>query len=139
MMRRQTRGERSNNPMNLRDFGIGWQGLDDPPHDAQGYCRFHSAAMGIRAGARDLHTIWAAGRQTVAAIIGHYAPPSENDTAAYIRDVAAKLAVAPDDSVDLGDAARLQAFVTAIICHENGRCIYDAEFVAAAVKEALPV
>jgi hypothetical protein len=132
-----TRGERNNNPCNLRDFGIAWAGLDEPPHDEAGYCRFVTASAGIRAGARDLHTKWARGLTSVRRIITIFAPPSENATEAYIRDVAARVRRDPDAALDLSDAALLQEFVTAVILHENGRCIFAAELIAAAAAAAL--
>ncbi|HXP29698.1 MAG TPA: structural protein [Stellaceae bacterium] len=132
-----TRGERNNNPCNLRDFGIAWDGLDEAPHDDDGYCRFASALAGIRAGARDLHSKWARGLNTVRAIISVFAPPSENATGAYIGDVAQRLGIGPDDPVDLADAETLQAFVTAVIFHENGRCIYATTLIRAATAAAL--
>jgi hypothetical protein len=132
-----TRGERNNNPCNLRDFGIDWDGLDAPRHDDGGYCRFVSPAAGIRAGARDLNSKWRRGLTTVRQIIGVFAPPSENATDAYIRDVAARLGVGPDEPLDLGAVAVLQTFVTAVICHENGRCSYASDLIAAATAPAL--
>ena len=132
-----TRGERNNNPCNLRDFGIVWDGLAEPPHDGDGYCRFAYAAAGIRAGARDLHTKWARGLNTVRQIISVFAPPSENATGAYVSDVAARLGIGPDDPVDLADVEALQEFVTAVIFHENGRCIYATTLIRTATAAAL--
>lgn len=132
-----TRGERNKNPCNLRDFGIVWEGLDRPAHDEGGYCRFISAAQGIRAGARDLHTKWRRGLKTVRQIISAFAPLSENATGAYIIDVAARLKAAPDAVITLGDPAVLREFVTAVVFHENGRCVYSSDLVAAAIDAAL--
>jgi len=133
-----TRGERNNNPLNLRwRAEIFWQGLADPPQDPAGYCRFATPIAGIRAGAKDLHNAWRAGRQSVAAIIMHFAPPGENDTKAYIIDVAMRMVAAPDEFLDLSERVELSDFVTAMIHHENGRCIYPAETIASAVDAAL--
>jgi hypothetical protein len=133
-----TRGERNNNPLNLRwRAEIAWQGLADPPQDEAGYCRFLTPGHGIRAGAKDLHTAWRAGRTNIAALIAHFAPPSENDTKAYISDVAIRMVAAPDEFLDLSERVELSDFVTAIIHHENGRCLYSPELIAASVEAAL--
>lgn len=133
------RGERNNNPGNLRfNPAIPWEGLGDPPQDEGGYCRFTTAASGIRAAARDLHSKWLRGLRSVTAIIAVYAPPAENDTAAYVVAVAERLRCRPDAPLDLDDEKLLRDFVTAVIVHENGRCSYPPEIVAAAVAAALP-
>jgi len=133
-----TRGERNNNPCNLRwHAAIAWEGLAEPPQDEDGYCRFLTPGFGIRAGAKDLHTAWKAGRHSIEAIITHFAPPAENDTKAYIGDVAIRMVAAPDEFLDLSERVELADFVTAIIHHENGRCIYPSELIAASVQTAL--
>lgn len=131
-----TRGERNNNPGNLRfSPQILWNGLDDPRQDDGGYCRFRTAVMGIRALARDLLSNGRRGLDTVHKIVAIYAPPTENDTAAYIADVCQRLAVGADDPLAF-DGATVAALVRAIIFHENGRCIYDAATVGQAVSMA---
>ena len=45
------RGERNHNPCNLRfNPAIPWQGLDSPPQDERGLCRFVDDLHGLRAG-----------------------------------------------------------------------------------------
>lgn len=134
-----TRGERNHNPCNLRYVAaIQWNGLARPPQDEAGYCRFLSPAAGLRAGARDLHSKWLRGLTSIRQIITVFAPPAENATDAYIADVAARIGVGPDDPLDLGRVDRLAALVTAVIIHENGRCIYAPAEIAAATRAALP-
>ena len=133
-----TRGERNRNPGNLRYVpSIEWLGAADPPHDEGGYCRFISAGMGIRALCKDLLSKWNRGLTTVNRIIDIYAPPNENNTQAYKADVCARLAVGSDDEVDLTNNANLAAFARAIIWHENGRVLYDANTIAQAASMAL--
>jgi len=133
------RGERNHNPCNLRyDPGIRWQGLDHPPADDHGLCRFVDDEHGLRAGARDIHVKWAThGWRTVSEIIDHYAPPNENDTGAYIAFVCRRLGVAADAPLDLGDPTVLGQFVTAIVTEEEGRDIYADALIARAVADAL--
>lgn len=133
-----TRGERNNNPGNLRyEPSIPWLGLAEPPHDAGGYCVFQTPGMGLRAAARDLLSKWRRGLNTVQTIIDVYAPPNENNTAAYVKDVCDRLGVNPDTIIDLTGNGVLLAFLKAIVWHENGRVIYGADTLGQAVSQAL--
>lgn len=129
------RGLRNNNPGNLRDFHLGWQG--EAGHDEAGYLIFNEhpnygrAYWGVRAMVKDLlddhvHD----GLRTVRAIITEYAPAADNNpTEAYIANVCRALQVQPDTSLDLlHDRAQLGAMVRAMIRVENGAQPYsDAE------------
>lgn len=115
------RGLRNNNPGNLRWDGTVWQGADTPPADKDGYLRFLKPTWGIRALTRDLRNKYARGLRTVTAILTVYAPPAENDTAAYITAVATELGIGPLTPLTFPtDGAQLEALVKAIIHHENG-------------------
>lgn len=132
-----SRGLRNNNPGNLRDQGIPWQGVTGA--DADGYLIFDTALNGIRAIARDLWTKFHKdGLRTVAAIIAKYAPPEDrNDTGAYVAAVAKALGVEPLDPLHM-DMAQMPQFVRAIINHENGSCPYSSTLIAQAITLALP-
>ncbi|MGE0652016.1 MAG: structural protein [Alphaproteobacteria bacterium] len=83
---------------------------------------FLAPEWGIRAIARVLRTYRDKhGLTTVRGIIGRWAPPKENDTGAYVRSVAERCGVGPDDDVDIDDVAVMRELVKAIIRHENGR------------------
>ncbi len=69
--------------------------------------------------------------------IGRWAPPSENDTGAYARQVARALGVGVDDVVDLQDPCTLSKIVPAIVQHENGQQPYPADLIDQAVRLAL--
>lgn len=112
------RGVRNHNPGNL-EWGDPWQGLRpaDKRTDPR-FCQFESPAYGIRALARTLITYQDKhGIRTVSAAINRWAPPSENDTGAYVR--AAQQAVG-GDLVDMHSYESLRPLVEAIIRHENG-------------------
>lgn len=130
-----TRGERNNNPGNLRIAPINWQGKiagTDPAFET-----FADARSGIRALAINLRTYQTRyGLSSIRQIVTRYAPASENDTGAYVRAVAASMSVGPDAPLDLSDMATLTALVTAIIKHENGRISYSAAEIADAVGAA---
>jgi hypothetical protein len=146
------RGVRDHNPFDLEDFGIKWQGLDTPPHDDAGFCRFVSDFYGIRAGFIDIHSKWSKHKlRTVTAIITVYAPPTklvrlatgelvrrkENDTEGYIQAVAKDLGVQPDTLLDLSVPGNLLTFGRAVIRHEIGSCPFSDKDLEAAVSAAL--
>lgn len=138
-MKQATRGERNCNPGNLRyNPRINWYGLATPPQDEGGYCVFVSPGLGLRALCRDLYIANTHdGLKSVAEMVHHFAPPSENNTQAYIQDVSDRLGIYPDAALDLSDPGKLQTFAHAVILHENGRCIYPDTLIAAAVEQAL--
>lgn len=75
-------GLRNNNPGNLRP-GDNWQGMTGVN---QGFIVFKDIAYGIRAMGTDIgNDIRLDGLNTLRKLINEYAPPSENDTDAYIR------------------------------------------------------
>lgn len=128
-----TRGERNNNPGNLEGGG-NWQGMTgtDGP-----YLVFSSPYWGLRALAIDLGSKFNRGLNTVRKIISVYAPPSDNNTAAYIAAVCQSLGVSADTPLDLNDPATRAAFVQAIIMHENGRVSYASADIQAGVNTAM--
>ncbi|MDT3542003.1 hypothetical protein [Cronobacter sakazakii] len=120
------RGIRNNNPGNL-DRGSPWQGLVNNPSEPR-FCTFKDPVWGIRALAVTLITYHDKRRakdgssiDTISEVIERWAPPNENDTAAYIREVAKAVGVTPDMVIDLHDYDTLRPLVEAIIRHENGR------------------
>lgn len=130
-----TRGERNNNPGNIRITPINWQGK--VAGTDKSFETFADARAGIRALAVNLRTYQNVhGLNTVRQIITRYAPASENDTGAYVRAVANALGVGPDEAINLADRQTLVDLVTAIIKHENGRVIYAHSEIVDAVNAA---
>ena len=135
-----TRGERNNNPGNLRE-GRGdatqWRGeraTDDDP----AFEEFGSRHFGLRALALTLLTYQRKhGLVTVRGIITRWAPPGENQTSHYVTAVAQELQVDPDAEIELDDDDLLVKLVVAIIRQENGRVIYSELEVRSAVSDAL--
>lgn len=75
-------GLRNNNPGNIRPTGDAWQGMIGTN---EGFVVFQNIAYGIRAMATDIgNDIRLDGLNTLTKLITEYAPPSENDTQAYI-------------------------------------------------------
>ena len=86
-----TLGQRNNNPLNIRRVaGQRWLGEELPLKGAGGsaFCKFVSPVWGIRAAFCLLRTYRNKYKAVcIEDIITRWAPPSENDTAAYIRTV----------------------------------------------------
>lgn len=118
-MKQTPRGIRCNNPGNIR-HGAKWQGLADAQTDPD-FCVFKDPSWGIRAMAttliayQDKH-----GLATVQGIIERWAPPNENDTAAYVDAVCQSSMFMPAQQLNLHDYACLRPVMEAIIRHENG-------------------
>lgn len=129
------RGIRNNNPGNIQK-GVGFAGEvegNDPR-----FAIFETPEDGIRATARNLLTYQRQhGLDTVREIVNRWAPPSENDTGAYVQQVARALGVEAGERLDLSDPGTLERITTAIIRHENGMQPYTAEQLAEGVGAAL--
>jgi len=119
-----SRGVRNNNPGNLRRTDTAWQGLADQQTDPD-FFMFKSPIYGIRAMARVLIAYQVKhGLRTIRQIIGRWAPPNENDTAAYVEAVSADMGFPADKALDMHAYADLRPLVEAIIKHENGQQPY---------------
>ena len=86
-----TRGQRNNNPLNIRHSADKWQGARINQTDPS-FVQFTSMAYGDRAAWKVLESYWVRFEKelipyTVRNIISRWAPPNENDTEAYIRAV----------------------------------------------------
>lgn len=133
-----TRGERNNNPMNLRISIAPWKGKITPNTDGS-FEQFDTAINGIRAGAKILENYYRLhGLSTVAQIINRWAPPIENITDYYISDVCRIMAVGVDDHLDLLDATVLGNLVASIIYHENGEQPYSSKEIEVAISQVIP-
>jgi hypothetical protein len=112
-----TRGFRNNNPGNLVYILLnpfnGQIGKDGA------YAVYDTISNGVRALGKQLDNyVVRDNLTTVQDIITKWAPPSENDTQAYIVDVANRLGVAVDQP--LAWPSEKPDLVAAIIQHENG-------------------
>jgi hypothetical protein len=141
-----TRGERNNNPGNLnyllRDAWRGQLGLEIvPPGETftPRFGRYDTAANGIRAVAGQLLAYQRRDHvRAIRGLIGRWAPSRDhNDTGAYVAAVCNHAGLGPDDDCDLSNPDNLSNMVFAIIRQENGRCLYDADTLAAACAAAL--
>lgn len=117
------RGIRNNNPGNIRRSAIPWEGKVTGS-DAE-FETFATPEHGVRALEKNLSTYQSKyGLDTPREIINRWAPPTENDTSAYVTAVATALGVGPDDPINVQDPATMQRLRDAIIQHENGQNPY---------------
>jgi hypothetical protein len=114
------RGIQNNNPGNLRyKIGVNWKGQTG--HDDKGFAVFNDPVAGIRALALDLfNSNQLQGRDTIAKITAHYAPPSENDTQGYAIAVSNFLGVSVDQPINLTDYDLASRYIRAVIIQESG-------------------
>ncbi len=127
------RGIRNNNPGNIR-HGDKWDGLAAEQPDSA-FCTFIDPEHGIRAMGKILLNYQKRyGIDTVAGIIGRWAPPNENDTGAYAAHVAEKIGVDPDENISV--FSNLQGLVLAIIQHENGQQPYNLSTIQRGIEMA---
>ncbi|AVA41072.1 structural protein [Proteus mirabilis] len=118
-MARPARGERNNNPGNIR-HGSKWQGLSAQQTDKD-FCQFVSTEYGIRAIYVLMRTYEKKyGLCSIREIINRYAPPKENNTEGYIQRVAKELNVSTEDCVSVSKKEVAIALATAIVGVELG-------------------
>jgi hypothetical protein len=117
-----SRGLRNNNPGNIKRDGTPWQGMAPQQTDPV-FVQFTAPEWGVRAIGKVLQAYFARGLNTVTDIIGTWAPPSENDTGAYVDAVAGDMGVDPNQQ--LSPSSDMLGLVAAIIRHENGTQPYN--------------
>lgn len=105
-----------NNPLNIRYLAS--NAFNGQTGNHNGYGVYDTLAHGVRAASHELQSYISAGYATVTAIISRWAPSTENDTAAYIADVAGRMNVDANEPIIWGaDGVPL---IQAMAYHENG-------------------
>lgn len=93
-----TRGQRNNNPLNIR-VGNKWKGLRQPNTDGA-FDQFIATQWGYRAAFVCLKNYINKHKcNTVRKIIYRWAPPNENVTGAYINTVCKRTGFSPDQEI----------------------------------------
>ena len=126
---RYMRGLRNNNPGNIRQSGVKYDGEVRPSKD-KSFKQFESMAHGYRAMFVLLDAYSRKGFVTLRQMINRYAPPVENQTDKYLHFVAELAGVAPDDVVDTKDHDTMVKIVSAMSRMENGVVAVPAEVEA---------
>lgn len=114
------RGLRNNNPGNIR-YGKFAQDQGAVGKDSGGFAIFQSAEDGLRALGQLLRSYARRGLNTVRGVINRWAPPTENDTGAYVGAVAKRLGVGEDQALNMSDPKVIAGLTAEITRHENGR------------------
>ena len=129
-------GLQNNNPGNLRPNGDPWQGWVDTWTGSTGsFMIFNSLRYGIRAAAKNIATLVST-YKTIRAYVTVYAPPSENDTAAYIANVSAATGIEPDTPIQLSHDT-LKALLLAHFDQEDGTNTVNANIPDSEIEAGL--
>lgn len=125
-------GLRNNNPGNLRT-GDNWLGSVG---ENKGFVVFSEIKYGIRAMAIDLiGDVFVDGNDTIRKLITEYAPPSENNTTAYINNVVAYTGIGADQKLT-NDKETVKKLIRAIMNVELGKS-YSALVSDSQIDEGL--
>ena len=126
-----SRGLRNNNPLNIRHSADKWQGARINQTD-KAFVQFTSMAYGYRAAWKILDTYCLAFKRegkayNVRNIIGRWAPPTENDTDAYVRAVVKLSGLGGNENMprpkhywNFEEVDKLVRLIRAMVCVENG-------------------
>jgi hypothetical protein len=119
------RGVVNKNPGNLIRSTDKWEGLATVQNDPK-FFQFDSAPFGIRAMTRELIVYQDKhGCRTLTDIINRWAPPTENNTGAYIQAVASRSGYDASAPIDMRDYVTAKAVVRAMIMQECAGYQYD--------------
>ncbi len=126
------RGIRNNNPGNL-NF-VGQRGATREGGDNGRFATWQTAHEGLQALANQLRLYSDRGLDSIRKVINTYAPSSENDTSAYINQLAMFMGIDPDETFDVkSDPAALAMLMQGIIKHENGYNPYSRDQINEAI------
>lgn len=120
-----SRGIRNNNPGNIeyKQSSERWEGSIG--NDGR-FVIFAEMKWGVRALMRTLITYYRKyNLNTVTKIIQRWAPPSENDTNQYIKNVSSWMGVDPNQELNLGRVETLKKLAYAITRQETGYKLDD--------------
>ncbi len=122
--KRQPRGIRNNNPLNIR-IGNSWLGEVPNPTDSD-FEQFVSVVYGLRAAFCILRRyIRRYHRDTISKIINAWAPSNENNTALYISKVAERVGIDPDTPIRYEDTETMYSLVQAMAMQECGQRVSE--------------
>ena len=109
-------GIENNNPGNIKK-GDNWEGMVESDEE---FVEFESPEYGIRAIAKILQTYSNEYKlDNIKKIINRYAPPKENDTKTYIKNMSEFTGFKPTEKLNLEDPETLSKLIKGIIRQEN--------------------
>ncbi len=133
------RGIRNNNPGNLRRSANAWQGKIPYTQSADAsFEQFIELRYGVRALMRDIISDFKGGSDTIRLLISEFAPPTENNTIAYINSVSQGMGIGPDAVINNLSQIQLKVLCKAIIKVENG-AVYDSYVSDSDYNDALAI
>lgn len=109
---KKTRAERNFNPGNLNYAGQAGASLEAGSNAR--FAKFNSEEEGIAALVRQLRLYQQRGIDTIGEIVKKYAPPSENDTQAYIANMARWTGLGADEKLNFNDTDTVRRMVQGI-------------------------
>ena len=125
---KQPRGLRNNNPLNIRRSKDQWKGMAEVQAD-RAFVQFKSMEYGWRAAFYLLtRTYYHKYRlNTIRGIVSRWAPVNENNTAAYIANVARLTGIDPDELLGIPSdkPSRWMMVGMAMAIQENGTTSID--------------
>ena len=106
-----SRGIRNNNPLNIRRSKDQWQGMKKTQSDSS-FCQFETFEYRL---------------YTIRGIVQRWAPPGENNTEAYIRNVSRLTGISADEPLGIPSEhpARWMLVGAAMAIQENGTEVMD--------------
>lgn len=131
----EVRGIRNNNPLNIRK-GCNWMGERQDQQDPV-FEEFISLEYGIRAALKLMinHITGFGGTRrkanTLQKLIWVWAPPSENNSAAYVRTVASACDMSPNSLLDPKNEKQICAVCRAMAKMESGVWLDESLFHSA--------
>lgn len=112
---------RNNNPGNIRTSADKWLGKTGA--DSRGFVIFDTLPHGYRALFKLLQGYMAKGFDTIDKVINRWAPPSENDTEVYIKNVVKRTGIPRYQKLTRSD---LYTLGLAISVQEHGQAVPEA-------------
>lgn len=112
---------RLNNPGDLKkSISNAWLGMSDVQPDPE-FVAFMTPAYGFRALAKLLLTYYNVdGLRNLEQFVYRFAPPTENNSAAYLADASERTGLKPTDRVNIGSYKVMFGLCQAISIHEGG-------------------
>ena len=117
-MSKLPRGLRNNNPGNIRLTKGKWQGEIEGTDKS--FKTFKDIMWGYRAIFLLLDSYISKGYDTIRKIINRYAPPHENITSSYVKNVSKRAGIKPDKKISSKDIDIIKKIVQQISKSENG-------------------
>ena len=112
---------KNNNPVNMRYYGVGWNGERPAGLSKGDFTRFDTPQNGARAGIRNLMTLGKRHGFTLNGIMPKFSPSSENDTGRHIRNISSISNLPPDKVLDPNNTGQMVDLLRGVIGAESGR------------------